>query len=57
MNAALRKKLMSEPSMIHVYPETPHAFFADYRASYREKQARDAWDKSLAWFRRNGVKA
>jgi len=57
MNAALRKKLMSEPSNIHVYPDTPHAFFADYRASYREKQAWDAWDRCLAWFRKNGVKA
>jgi carboxymethylenebutenolidase len=57
MNAALGKKLMSEPSQIHVYPGTPHAFFADYRASYREQQARDAWDKCITWFRRNGVRA
>ena len=57
MNAALRKKLMSEPSLIHVYPDTPHAFFADYRASYREKTAWDAWDRCIAWFKKNGVKA
>ena len=57
MNAALRKKLMSEPSLIHVYPDTPHAFHADYRASYREKEAWDGWDRCIAWFKRNGVKA
>ena len=57
MNAALRKKLMSEPSLIHVYPDTPHAFHADYRASYREKEAWDGWDRCISWFKRNGVKA
>ena len=57
MNAALRTKLMSEPSLIHVYPNTPHAFHADYRASYREKEAWDGWDRCLAWFRKNGVVA
>ena len=57
MRGALNKKLMSEPSTIHLYPDTPHAFFADYRASYREKEAWDAWDRTLAWFRRNGVRA
>ena len=57
MNAALRKKPMSDPSLIHVYPDTPHAFHADYRASYREKQAQDGWDRCIAWFKRNGVKA
>lgn len=56
MNAALRTKLMSDPSNIHVYPDTPHAFFADYRASYREKQAWDAWDRCIAWIRKNGVR-
>jgi carboxymethylenebutenolidase len=28
-------------SEIVVYPEAPHAFFADYRSSYREKEAKD----------------
>ena len=57
MNAALRKRLMSDPSNIHVYPDTPHAFFADYRASYREKQAWDAWERAIAWFKTHGVPA
>lgn len=33
-----------------VYPDTPHAFFADYRPSYREEAARDAWNRALGWF-------
>lgn len=55
MNAALRKRLMSDPSLIHVYPNTPHAFHADYRASYREKEAIDGWDRCIAWFKKSGV--
>ena len=42
-------------SRIEVYPEAPHAFFADYRPSYREAAAKDAWEKTLAWFKANGV--
>lgn len=38
-----------------VYPDAPHAFHADYRPSYREKDAKDAWDKCLAWFKQHGV--
>ena len=40
---------------IVVYPDTPHAFHADYRPSYRAEAARDGWEKMLAWFRRYGV--
>ena len=42
-------------SEIVVYPETPHAFFADYRASYRKEAAEDGWGRLLAWFKQNGV--
>ncbi|MFG6465747.1 dienelactone hydrolase family protein [Roseateles sp. BYS87W] len=38
-----------------VYPDTPHAFYADYRPSYRKAAADDAWARALAWFRRHGV--
>ncbi len=38
-----------------VYPDTPHAFYADYRPSYRKAAADDAWARTLAWFRKNGV--
>lgn len=42
----------SQDSRIIVYPDADHAFFADYRASYNEKDAHDAWVNTLAWFQR-----
>ena len=36
-----------------LYPDTPHAFHADYRPSYRKAQAEDAWNKMIAWFKLN----
>jgi carboxymethylenebutenolidase len=33
-----------------IYPGAPHAFFADYRPSYRADAAKDAWRRCLAWF-------
>ena len=33
-----------------LYPGAPHAFFADYRPSYRPDAAKDAWGRCLAWF-------
>ena len=38
-----------------VYPDTPHAFHADYRPSYRKAEAEDGWKRCLAWFRQHGV--
>ena len=38
-----------------IYPDTPHAFNADYRPSYREGPAKDGWARMLAWFRSHGV--
>jgi carboxymethylenebutenolidase len=43
------------PSEIVLYPDTPHAFHADYRASYREAAAKDGWARALAWFKKHGV--
>jgi carboxymethylenebutenolidase len=43
------------PADIMVYDDAPHGFFADYRASYREQEAKDAWGRMLAWFRAYGV--
>jgi carboxymethylenebutenolidase len=34
-----------------IYPGAPHAFFADYRPSYRADAARDAWSRCVKWFR------
>jgi carboxymethylenebutenolidase len=42
-------------SEIFVYPGVPHGFLADYRPSYREKEAKDGWQRLLGWFKRNGV--
>jgi carboxymethylenebutenolidase len=39
------------PSMIHVYPDAPHAFFADYRPSYREAAAKDGWQRLQDWLK------
>ena len=39
-------------SRIEVYPESGHAFYADYRPSYHAGDARDAWQKAVAWFDR-----
>lgn len=48
-------KSSSSKSEIIVYPEAPHAFFADYRPSYREKEARDGWQRLQNWFKQQGV--
>lgn len=45
----------AQKSNIKLYPDTPHGFNADYRASYRKEQAEDAWKLCLAWFKANGV--
>lgn len=37
-------------SAIILYDEAPHGFHADYRASYREADARDGWRRLLAFF-------
>jgi carboxymethylenebutenolidase len=38
-----------------VFPEAPHAFHADYRASYRKTEAEQGWALCTDWFRRHGV--
>jgi carboxymethylenebutenolidase len=35
-----------------IYPDTPHAFHADYRPSYRKEQAEDGWKRATAWFKK-----
>jgi len=53
MRAAL--KAAGKSSEIVIYPDTPHGFFADYRASYRPEQAKDGWKRMRAWFKQHGV--
>jgi len=38
-----------------VYPDTPHAFNADYRSSYRQGPAEDGWKRLQAWFHAHGL--
>jgi|SRR5579883_655667 len=53
MREALKKA--NKPGEIVLYPDAPHAFFADYRPSYRKDAAEDGWKRMLAWFKKNGV--
>jgi carboxymethylenebutenolidase len=57
MRAALKAAgtPVATKSEIKVYPDTPHAFNADYRPSYRKEAAEDGWKRCLAWFKANGV--
>ncbi|NYE63918.1 carboxymethylenebutenolidase [Duganella sp. 1224] len=38
-----------------IYPNSGHAFHADYRPSYVEADAKDGWGRTLAWFKQHGV--
>lgn len=53
MRAALRAA--ESPSEIVLYPDTPHGFHADYRASFRKREAEDGWQRLLAWFKQHGA--
>jgi carboxymethylenebutenolidase len=48
MEAAL--KAAGKTAEFVIYSDAPHAFHADYRPSYRENSATDAWARCLAWF-------
>jgi carboxymethylenebutenolidase len=50
-----RLRAAGKAAEVHVYPDAPHAFFADYRPSYRAGPAQDGWRRALAWFRAHGV--
>lgn len=45
----------AKASQFVVYPDAGHAFHADYRPSYREKEAADGFKRALAWFKAKGV--
>ncbi len=53
MREALKKAKV--PARIDVYPNAQHGFFADYRPSYDEADAKDAWNKLQAWFKEHGA--
>jgi carboxymethylenebutenolidase len=48
MEAAL--KAAGKTAEFVIYPGAPHAFYADYRPSYRAEAAKDAWARCVAWF-------
>ena len=56
MKAALAKAgAPASEAQFVVYPDAPHAFHADYRASYRKDAAEDGWKRALAWFKQHGL--
>jgi carboxymethylenebutenolidase len=54
MRAAL-KAAGNNSSEIVVYDGAPHAFYADYRPSYRKEAADDGWRRMQEWFKKHGV--
>lgn len=54
MRAALKAAGNSE-SRIDVFQNSGHGFFADYRESYNEADAKDAWGRALAWLKAHGA--
>jgi len=53
MQAAL--KAAGKTAEFKIYPGAPHAFHADYRPSYRQEAAEDAWKQLEAWFKQYHV--
>lgn len=45
----------SSKSEFHIYQDSGHAFHADYRPSYVEADAKDGWNRCVAWFKKHGV--
>ena len=54
MRAAL-KTAGNTSSEIIIYADAPHAFYADYRPSFRQEAAEDGWQQMQAWFKQHGV--
>ena len=54
MRAAL-KAAGNTTAEIVVYDGAPHAFYADYRPSYRKEAAEDGWRRMQTWFKQHGV--
>ena len=48
------KNSAARASSFVTYEDTPHAFHADYRPSYRQAAAEDGWQHTLTWFKKHG---
>ena len=48
-------KAAGKTAEFQIYPGAPHGFHADYRPSYREEAAEEAWGEMTAWFKKYGV--
>jgi len=59
MRAALQasKNAAAQRCEFHIYPESGHAFAADYRPSYRKADAEDGFQRLHAWLKAHGVSA
>ena len=55
--AAARARAAGKDVQIVIYPDAPHGFHADYRPSYRAADAKDGWQRMLAFFAAHGVAA
>lgn len=53
--AAARARAAGKSVEIVVYPNSAHAFHADYRPSYVKADAEDGWARMLAFFKQHGV--
>ena len=50
MGATLKATGNTRSEMV-IFPDMPHAFYADYRPSYRKEAADDGWKRLTAWFK------
>ena len=48
-------KANGKTAEFYVYPDAPHGFHADYRPSYRQQAAEDAWNRMIVWFKKYNV--
>jgi carboxymethylenebutenolidase len=48
-------KAAGKTAEFKIYPGAPHGFHADYRPSYRQEAAEDAWKQMDAWFKKYHV--
>jgi carboxymethylenebutenolidase len=50
-----RLKAADKTAQFHIFDGAPHGFHADYRPSYREQQAKQAWGELENWFKKYKV--